>query len=297
MNYKLLTFFLLISIFCTRAQDLYLIEETDSIQLYETYLSNTSRGNVFPSFYKNGLLFVSNNFSKDYKLFYSDLESKTVKIPLGNKFSFGSATAFENEIYFTGISKKLDIKGYYNSTIYKGIIEDNKVSKIKKLPFCDNNFSYSDPYISKNGKQLLVVSSERNVFHIIEFVRNETNEWVKNSIVFISNPNFDIINPTIYDENTVYFSTNIFNGKVTSVDYTKNKKGEVVVDKINREEGDFNIYKIKRNSEKRWGIPIKAQEFNSELDELGVIFDSEKSGYLTTFRYNSNDNIYYFILK
>ena len=283
-------------IFCANAQDLFLIEETDSIQLFETHLSNTSEGNVFPGFYKEGLIYVSNYNSNNHKLYYSDLQLPSLKISLGNKFNFGAATVFENEIYFTGISKRRGQYGYYNSTIYKGIIEDLKVSKVKKLDFCDANFSYSDPSISADGKQMVVVSSERNRFHIVEFVKNEAGQWEKRSVVFISHPNFDIINPTIYDENTIYFSTNIFNGKIIGVKYSNNEKGEAVIDEVKREEGDFNIYKIERINGV-WGIPIKAQEFNTEYDELGVLFDSDKSGYLTTFRYNSNDNIYYFILK
>ncbi|MBG7629055.1 MAG: hypothetical protein IZT56_01360 [Bacteroidetes bacterium] len=296
MKNNYLSFFLILFIFCANAQELFLIEETDSIQLFETHLSNTSESNVFPAFYKEGLIYVSNYKSNDHKLYYSDLQLPSLKISLGSKFNFGAATVFENEIYFTGNSKKMDKYGYNNSTIYKGIFEDLKVSKIKKLEFCDYNYSYSDPSISTDGKQLLVVSSERDRFHIIEFVRNDIGQWEKQSVVFISHPHFDIINPTIYDENTVYFSTNIYNGKIIGVKYSNDEKGEVVVEEVKREEGDFNIYKIERTNG-NWGIPVKAHEFNTEYDELGVLFDSDKSGYLTTFRYNSNDNIYYFILK
>ena len=39
------------------------------------------------------------------------------------------------------------------------------------------------------------------------------------------------------------------------------------------------------------------EAFNSEFDDLGVIFINEKSGYLTSFRYSDSDNIYYFELK
>jgi len=164
---KYLSLFLMLFIFCANAQDLFLIEETDSIQLFETHLSNTSEGNVFPGFYKEGLIYVSNYNSNNHKLYYSDLQLPSLKISLGNKFNFGAATVFENEIYFTGISKRRGQYGYYNSTIYKGIIEDLKVSKVKKLDFCDANFSYSDPSISADGKQMVVVSSERNRFHIV----------------------------------------------------------------------------------------------------------------------------------
>lgn len=296
MKATCLTLFFVCFMFSAEAQEMYLIEETDSIQIFETYLSNTSKGNVFPTFYKNGLLYVSKNKSNEYQLFYSNLQSESLKIGLGSKFNFGAATVYNSEIYFTGISKSSDDRGFFNSTIYKGILEDIKVTKVKKLDFCNRNFSYTDPSISANGKQMVVVSTEKNIPHIIEFEKNSANEWVKKSIVYISHPNFDIINPTIYNENTIYFSSNFFNGKITGVFYETNEKGEIVVSNVKREQGDFNIYKIVR-SNNSWGIPIKANEFNSEFDDLGVLFDTDKSGYITSFRYNANDNIYYFVLK
>lgn len=288
--------FFVLTTFITKAQEMYLIEENDSIQLFETYLSNTSKGNIFPAFYNKGLLHVAKNKKDEYQLFYSNLLSEPIEISLKNKFNFGAVTVFNNEIYFSGISNRADDMGYYNSAIYKGIIEDFKVSKIEKLPFCDKNFSYTDPFISEDGQQLILVSNEKGVFHILEFTKNEANEWEKNSVVFISHPNFDIINPTIFNENTVYFSSNIYNGKVIGVSYVTSENGEILVGSVKREEGDFNIYKITRQGN-IWGIPLKANEFNSDFDELGVLFDTDKSGYLTSYRYNSNDNIYYFILK
>lgn len=288
--------FTIIFVFQANAQERLLIEETDSIQLFETYLSNTSTGNIFPTLFKNGVIYVSDYKYSAYNLYFSDLKSKSKKIGLGSKFDFGAATTFENDIYFTGISKKTDKRGYYNSTIYKGVFNNLKVSAVKHLPFCDKNYSYTDPCISKDGKRLIVVSSERDVFHIMEYMKNDLDQWVKKGLVYISNPDFDILNPTYFNENTIYFSSNISSGKITGATYTTNKKGEIVIDKVVREQSDFNIYKIER-IDGRWGVPIKAQEFNTEFDELGVQFDSEKSGYLTSFRFNSTDNIYYFILK
>ena len=64
----------------SKAQELYLIEETDSIQIFETYLSNTSKGNLFPTFYKNGLLYVSNFQTKEHELYFSDLQNLRKKL-------------------------------------------------------------------------------------------------------------------------------------------------------------------------------------------------------------------------
>ncbi len=49
---NIISIFFLLSVYFSQAQELFLIKETDSIQLFETHLSNTSEGNLFPSFYK-----------------------------------------------------------------------------------------------------------------------------------------------------------------------------------------------------------------------------------------------------
>lgn len=286
-------YFILLLVLLTlpiKAQEQFIIQETDSIVLYETYLSNTSENNTFPFFYKNGLIFVSNFNSKQHNLYYSNLATEPLKIQLKNKYRFGAASIYGSDIYFTGESK------FYYSTIYKGIIENNKVSKIEMLKICDPKINYSDPFISEDGQQLILISDEKDILHLKEYVKTKDNIWELKSIPYISHPDFDIINPTIFNENTIYFSTNIYKGPIKKISYTKDESGKIIIENVEREQGVFNIYKVERKNG-HWGLPIKVNELSSESDDLGVLFDSEKSGYLTSFRYNSNDNIYYFELK
>ena len=142
---------------------------------------------------------------------------------------------------------------------------------------------------------MVIITNEKGFYHLLELKRDSNNEWQRSEVIFITQTGFNIINPTIYDENTIYFSSNAHQGKVKSVEYAiENEKP--VISNVIYEEGVFNIYKTKRIDGK-WTLPQKVTVFNSEFDELGVLFDSEKSGYLTSFRYNGNDNIYYFILS
>ena len=143
---------------------------------------------------------------------------------------------------------------------------------------------------------MILVTNEKGRLHLLELKRNEKNEWEKGKVIYISHPEFEIINPTYYNENTIYFASNIYNGKITRVAYDKNENGELLVSEVEREQGSFNIYKIEKKNE-IWGIPIKLELFNSDFDDLGVVFINESSGYLTSFRYSNTDNIYYFELK
>jgi hypothetical protein len=278
------------------AQEKILITENDEVSLFETYLSLNSEGNIFPAVYDDGLIYASNHKSSFYKLYFSDLKSKSTKFKIGSKYNLGAVATFENEIYFTGTSKNADSKGDYNFTIYKGILSDFKVKDVVQLQVCNLDFSFTYPTISKDGKTMVVVSNEKGRLHLLEFKRDKNNEWIKGEVIFISQPEFEILNPTIYDENTIYFASNIYEGKVTGVAYDKDDKGEIKITQVYREQGDFNIYKMVKNNN-YWSLPVKVEFFNSEFDDLGVIFIDKKSGYLTSYRYSDSDNIYYFELK
>ena len=282
--------------FSLRAQDKILIEENDDLWLFETFVSLNSEGNIFPSFLKNGLLYTSNYNSKKYQLFYSDLKTEPIKFKIGSKYKLGAVAVFNNEIYFTGTSKKTSSQGFNNFAIYKGLVNGFKVSNIKQLSICNPNFSYTYPAISKDGNKMVVVSNERGSIHLLEFNRNKNNQWEKGEVIFISQLDYEIINPLIFDENTIYFASNLTDGKITKVLYNSNKKGEVKVAEVEREKGDFNIFKTVK-TDVSWGLPQKVEQFNSEFDDLGVLFINDKSGYINTFRYSDADNIYYFELK
>jgi len=277
------------------AQEEGFISENENIELYETYISINSIKNIFPTIYNNGLIYSSANKSSFYHLLYSDLKSKPKKIKIPKKFQTGAVTTFKNEIYVTSTSSYVDSFGIFNLAIYKGEIEDLKVKKLRMLSFCNSNFSYEDPVISKDGNTMIVVTNENSRYHLLELIRNENNEWERGDIIYISHPNFKLLNPTIYDKNTIYFSSNIYKGKLKGLKYEKDGGELKLVEKIT-ESGDFNIYKTQRVDGK-WQLPIKVEEFNSEFDELGVVFDTDKSGYLTSYRFSNTDNIYYFKLK
>ena len=132
MKLKLSLIPLMLSLINVLAQENILIKETDSIKLFETYLSYNSTNNLFPTMYQNGLIYTSSHKSKSYNLYYSDLQSISKKIRIGSKFRLGAVAVFGNEIYFTGTSKSVGLDFTYNSTIYKGVFDNLKISKIQE---------------------------------------------------------------------------------------------------------------------------------------------------------------------
>jgi len=126
---------LLILNFKLGAQEI-LISETDSIAIFDTYISLNSSENVSPVIYNDGLIYASANKSNYYQLYYSDLKSKSKKIKTGSNYKSGLVAVYKNEIYFTDILQNSISDSSINLAINKGKIENFKVSKARTLPIC-----------------------------------------------------------------------------------------------------------------------------------------------------------------
>ena len=75
-------YYLLASIFLSvsvQAQKT-LIYESDELRIYDTYISEKSIDNLFPTFYKEGLLYVSGDDSRYYNLYYAPIDGEREKI-------------------------------------------------------------------------------------------------------------------------------------------------------------------------------------------------------------------------
>jgi hypothetical protein len=294
MKVKFLFVLIVLTVLSTLAQDKELIYENDSLSIFDSFISINSSDNLFPKKYKNGVIYSSKYKSEYYDLYYSNLESAPIKLKIGSKYNYGGAAIFNNEIYFSGNDRLMHMNNNTNHLIYKALINDLKVTKYRVLNFCKRNFSYEYPAISEDGLRMVVVTNERGRNHLLELIRNENNVWERNKVVFISQSKAEFLNPTYYDENTIYFSSNM----IAEEDRfgLKFMNGSWVKVKTKLEESIFDIYKVTRING-TWSLPVKVPKFNSEFDDLGVEFIDENSGYISTYRFSNTDNFYYFKLK
>ena len=273
-----------------------LIFKNDSIALYESVVSKDSYENLYPTPYKDGILFTSAFRNEYYRLLYSNGKDKPEKVRISKRFQLGPVSLFENEIYFTGMSNFMNAKGEPHLSIFKGIIEDFKVTKVKELDLCIDGYTYAHANISEDGKTLILVSNENDVYHIMEYHRNEENNWERGEPVFITQLNFKILNPVFQGPDTIYFSSNIFDGEEGNRMYEQVDEKMVLVG-VDRYNVSFNIFKIERLENGDWSIPEKVAALSSEFDDLGVQFIDANSGYISTYRYDNTNNIFYFELK
>ena len=294
MKFKFLFAMIVLTVLSTSAQVEELIYENDSLSIFDTNISLYSSDNLFPKKYKDGVIYSSKYKSEYYDLYYSYLKFLPVKIKIGLKYNYGGAAIFDNEIYFSGNDRNMHMNNNTNHLIYKALINEVKVTKYRVLTFCKRDFSYEYPAISKDGSRMVVVTNERGRNHLLELIRNESNVWERNKVVFISQSKAEFVNPTYFDENTIYFSSNM----IAQEDRFGLKfiNGSWVKVKTKLESSIFDIYKVKRTNG-IWSLPTKVPKFNSEFDDLGVEFIDENSGYISTFRFSNTDNFYYFKLK
>lgn len=294
MKFKFLFVMIFHFVLNTSAQDRELIYENDSLSIFDSYISLNSTDNLFPKKYKDGLIYSSKYKSEYYDLYYSNIKSAPIKLKIGSKYNYGGAAIFNNEIYFSGNDRRMYLNANANHLIYKALINDLKITKFRILTFCKQQFSYDYPAISKNGSRMVVVTNERGKNHLLELIRNENNVWERNKVIFISQSKAEFLNPTYFDENTIYFSSNMIDEEDRFG--LKFVNGSWVKVKTKLEGSIFNIYKVTRVNG-IWSLPAKVPKFNSEFDDLGVEFIDENSGYITTYRFSNTDNFYYFKLK
>lgn len=294
MRKKILTTLLTFASFFCFSQQTNLIIETDSISIYETDISINAKNNIFPTIYKDGLLYCSDG-NLGYRLFYSDMENRKRISGTGLRYVFGPAAVYNDEIYFNRYSTKSSAEGAFNVALFKGEIKNFKITKTERLDFSKVEYAYSHPAISKDGNSMVVVTNEEGLFHLQGLKRNADNKWVKNEVIYIAQGPGELIHPSFYDDNTIYFAANDYDGAVEEIENIY-EDGKIVATDVYRKASDFDIYKLERING-IWRLPIKVSVLNSEFDDLGVVFTGPNKGYISTYRYNDNDNIYYFELK
>lgn len=282
--------------FCAFGQKGELIFEDEKVILYESFLSASSSENLFPIPFKDGVLFSSAHNSDYYRLYFQQPKGKRERVRISNRYQLGAVATFENEIYYTAMSKYMTANHEPHLTIFRGELDELKVKSQKELSFCVDGYTYAHPNISKDGSKMVIVTNEKDVYHILELKRNENNEWERSAPVFITQLNFKILNPTYLGPDTIYFSANIFNGKVGDTRYEMVNDKMVLVD-VQGEDASFNIYKVERKESGTWSIPVLVESLSSNSDDLGVQFIDKQKGYVSTYRYDNTNNIFYFELK
>ena len=253
---------------------------------------NTPYAEFSPTYYKNGLLFLTDRSDPKSGLlsrFFSVMDTsgnfgKPAKFTTGAKTDYneGSVAFFDNyrKMIFSQnyspdkISRK-KVNDIPLQLFYAQLDKDNNWGSFQLLPFQDKNFSYAQPSITADGKKLYFSSNipggfGGNDLYVSVF---ENGTWAKpaNLGKRINSPGDEMF-PFIYHDSILYFSSNGHGGL-----------------------GGLDLFKIELKDTgtiQNLGVPM-----NSSNDDFGIILGNEgQAGYFASNRANGTggDDIYGF---
>lgn len=252
-------------------------QSTQTVRFELASFSNKLYNDFAPTLFKNGILFVSDRDKNTnyYSLYYSDFKSKPKKVKIKNqKYHIGQIfyDVLNKTAYLTKTSNEISKDSTtYNLAVFTGEIKGNKrkrIERLKKLDFCNPNYSYG--YAQIHNKKLTIHSNENNEYSlsVYEF---KNNKWVKEKVIY--KDKYPILNPIYKNNSTIVFASKRPGGK-----------------------GGIDLYKIVKIDEK-WSEPVNLIEFNSEYDELSLLYINENKGYLSSNRIDNKDHIFEFAIN
>lgn len=275
-------------------------------QIQNVYQLNSNQLDFSPTYYQNGIVFVSNRTTdltaekgnrKDKKindhfmgLYYAekDIASNNLKKPeafstnITGKFHEGPLCFSEdgNLLFFTknnikkGAKSKKDKKRRYLK-IYTAQKSGTEWTNITELPFNTEDFEECHPAISADGKTLIFSSNRPGGLGGMDLYRSQLvdNQWTApQNLGDKVNTAQNEVFPFLHNDGQLFFASNGWNG-MGGLDILFTKIDEMnAVDPINI------------------GAPI-----NSDKDDFGIIINKEKTeGYFSSARQNGlgKDDIY-----
>jgi len=168
--------------------------------------------------------------------------------------------------YFSPQSRK-DLPEQKSLNLFRASIDENfELSNITPMPFNSKNYTVKSPKVSKDGKQLYLVSDMPNGYggfdiYVVDIYKNGSTSWPKNLGANI-NTNKSELFPFISENNTLYFSS-----------YGHNGKGNLDIFKSEFVDGEFQK------------VENLASPINSKFDDFAfVIDDATNTGFFTSNR-------------
>lgn len=301
MQYKVLTFFLLLSGICfgqkqNKPDSLFSIANEKSI--------NTKNLEFSPAFYEDGIIFISTRAGE------GKLKGKDNRLNKDN-FSIFRATRDQNGMLKDPVQFSDDLNTKYN----EGPLTFNKTQD--RVYFCRSNL--------KNGKEL---KGKDGTTHMNLFMAEKQGDhWVNITALPFNDVNYDYVHPSIgVDEDKLFFSSNRPGGFGGMDLYMCEKKGNTWGDPVNlgpkinskkneifpfihadgtlffasdghAGQGGLDLFFALQKKE-TWTDPINlGTPLNSSGDDFGLIVDlDKKNGYFSSTRIGGvgEDDIYNF---
>lgn len=279
------------------------IPSNDKVFILNEHTINTSDLEYSPTFFENGIVFISTDAKSSKKIFDQRQGKKTSSILIARRGADGVLNAPEvfaselttsfnegpasfdraNEtIYYSTNHQKNGKKqkakdGFVKQKIELAKNKDGKWTDIEDLPFNNIEYSTCHPTISVDGNALFFASNQPDGFGGMDIymVKKSGDSWgAPINLGAAVNSDKDEAFPFIHSDGTLYFACN---GK-NSI-------------------GGFDIFYSKQTNGRFDEAKNLGKPFNSDADDFGFILDLErKNGYFTSNRKGGKgeDDIYSF---
>jgi len=279
-------------------------QNKSGVELMNESTINTDQLEFSPTFYEDGIIFISNKPVKDKELVDKRIDKNVMSIFIARRgldgvlkpsepFSFELTSKLHegplcfdktaDNVYFT---RNNIIKGRVENAkdgyIKLGIFTSEKVggkwSDIRELPFNNHDYDFCHPSISIDGEKIYFASNRPGGYggmdlYYSQKINGKWSEPVNLGPTINTDQNEAF--PFIHADGTLFFASNKPGGK-----------------------GGFDLYFAKPKSDDLWQDPIAMSgDFNSSTDDFGLIVDLDlKNGYFTSDKPGGKgaDDIYSF---
>lgn len=239
------------------------------------------RNPIIACLYQDGVI-ISAVRDKFFSLFYCPIIDplefgEPIEINVYHEFGALNVSGLHiveksGEVYFVmNCTDGLDSKSVKNA-IFRGKLTDHTIVEVEKLPICYATVDYPHFTISADGLRM-TLSSDYSGKHQLAFYERENflSDWNFIEELESTNDGQRAVFPRFQSDSTLIY---------TAID----------------ERNDMNIYSIRLENDDEWQTPEYEVEFNTENDDLGLMFINDFSGYFTSNR-DGSDKLYYFELE
>ena len=279
-------------------------QNKSGVELMNESTINTDQLEFSPTFYEDGIIFISNKPVKDKEIVDKRIDKNVMSIFIARRgldgvlkpsepFSFELTSKLHegplcfdktaDNVYFTRnniIKGRVENAkdGYTKLGIYTSEKVAGKWSEVRELPFNNREYDFCHPSISIDGEKIFFSSNRPGGYggmdlYYSQKINGKWSEPVNLGPTINTEKNEAF--PFIHADGTLFFASNKSGGK-----------------------GGFDLYFAKSKADDLWQDPVAmSNDFNSETDDFGLIVDLDlKNGYFTSGKSGGKglDDIYSF---
>lgn len=256
-------------------------QQQQDTEMYQTkeFAFNSPASDLYPSFYKEGVVFTSTSNANSTDVYYSQTNNRQSSSPttfvginpqnhLIGAISFNKAGT---KMYFSRDIGRENQTGSSHLKTFEANLVNGQWTNVSELPFNNDFYSVGYPTVSADGRTLYVSSNMPGGFGgndlYVSFYENGT--WSKpRNLGNTVNTEGDEIQPFIHSNGALYYASNGLGGF-----------------------GGFDVFGATTSNNTKWKVENVGSPINSSSDDYGLVLtDDFNMGYFASNRKGGKGN-------